>query len=76
MLLYSFPIIGKPLKGGEKMNPDIINTIKELVMNLGFPIVCVGFMWHKITQVDEKQTALLTELITAIKDLSDYIIKK
>lgn len=50
-----------------------ISQIKELITGLGFPIVCVIFMWRKITNSDEKQTQLLTELTAAIKNLSEYI---
>ena len=49
------------------MSPEMIASIKELITVIGFPIVCVIFMWRKITDSDEKQTALLTELTIAIK---------
>jgi len=55
------------------MTPEIIKEIKELITSIGFPIVCVVFMWRKITDSDEKQTQLLTELNTTIKELKDYI---
>ena len=55
------------------MAPEIIEEIERLITTIGFPIVCVIFMWRKITDSDEKQTALLTELILAIKNLSEYI---
>lgn len=55
------------------MNTEIITEIERLIATLGFPIVCVVFMWRKITDSDEKQTALLTELTIAIKNLTEYI---
>lgn len=55
------------------MTPDIIVEIERLITTIGFPIVCVIFMWKKITDSDEKQTALLTELTIAIKNLTEYI---
>ena len=55
------------------MEPEIIAEIERMITTIGFPIVCVIFMWRKITDSDEKQTALLTELILAIKNLSEYI---
>ena len=55
------------------MAPEIIEEIERLITTIGFPIVCVIFMWRKITDSDEKQTALLNELILAIKNLSEYI---
>lgn len=55
------------------MTPEIITEIEQLIATVGFPIVCVIFMWRKITVSDEKQTALLTELTIAIKNLTDYI---
>lgn len=55
------------------MTPETLTAIKEFISTMGFPIVCVIFMWRKITDSDEKQTALLTELTLAIKNLSEYI---
>ncbi len=55
------------------MTPEIIVEIERLITTIGFPIVCVIFMWRKITDSDEKQTALLTELTIAIKNLTEYI---
>lgn len=57
------------------MSTEIISSLKELITVIGFPIVCVIFMWRKITDSDEKQTQLLTELTIAIKSLTDYIMK-
>lgn len=55
------------------MSPEVIKEIEQLITTIGFPIVCVIFMWRKITESDEKQTTLLTELTIAIKNLTDYI---
>lgn len=55
------------------MTPEIIAEIEQLITTIGFPIVCVIFMWRKITDSDEKQTALLIELTDAIKNLTEYI---
>lgn len=55
------------------MTPDTLTAIREFISTMGFPIVCVIFMWRKITDSDEKQTQLLTELTIAIKNLSEYI---
>lgn len=55
------------------MSPETIKEIENLITTIGFPIVCVVFMWKKITDSDEKQTALLTELTIAIKNLTEYI---
>ena len=55
------------------MTPEIIVEIERLITTIGFPIVCVIFMWKKITDSDEKQTELLTELTIAIKNLTEYI---
>lgn len=55
------------------MTPEILAELGQLISTLGFPIVCVIFMWRKITDSDEKQTALLTELTIAIKNLTEYI---
>lgn len=48
--------------------------IQNFITSVGFPIVCVVFMWRKITDSDEKQTKLLTELTTAINTLTNYIM--
>lgn len=55
------------------MTPETIIEIERLIATLGFPIVCVVFLWRKITVSDEKQTELLTELTIAIKNLTEYI---
>ena len=55
------------------MTPEILVEIERLIATLGFPIVCVIFMWRKITDSDEKQTALLIELTDAINNLTEYI---
>lgn len=55
------------------MSPEIIVEIERLITTIGFPIVCVIFMWRKITESDEKQTELLNELTIAIKNLTEYI---
>lgn len=55
------------------MTPEILVEIERMVTTLGFPIICVIFMWRKITDSDEKQTELLTELIIAIRNLTEYI---
>lgn len=55
------------------MTPEIIVEIERLITTIGFPIVCVIFMWRKITESDEKQTELLNELTIAIKNLTEYI---
>lgn len=55
------------------MNTEVLAEIERIIATLGFPIVCVVFMWRKITDSDEKQTALLTELTIAIRNLTEYI---
>ena len=55
------------------MTPEILAEFERLIATLGFPIVCVVFMWRKITVSDEKQTALLMELTNAINKLTEYI---
>ena len=55
------------------MTTEIIVEIERLITTIGFPIVCVIFMWKKITESDEKQTLLLNELIGAINNLTEYI---
>lgn len=57
------------------MTPELIKEIKELITTIGFPIVCVVFMWKKITESDEKQTVLLTQLLSAINELKEHIKK-
>lgn len=55
------------------MTPEMLQQIANLVSTLGFPIVCVIFMWRKITQSDEKNAELLAKLIQAINELTIYI---
>lgn len=58
------------------MTPEhsaILQEIKEFISTLGFPILMCWLMWKKITDSDEKQSNLLTELTKAITELSAYI---
>lgn len=55
------------------MSPEVLQQIANLVSTLGFPIVCVIFMWRKITQSDEKNADLLAKLTQAINELTIYI---
>lgn len=55
------------------METAVINEIASLITTIGFPIVCVVFMWRKITDSDEKNHDLLTELTNTIKELTHYI---
>ena len=55
------------------MEAEILIEIERLITTIGFPIVCVIFMWRKITDSDEKQTALLSELTNAINNLTELI---
>lgn len=54
-------------------NLEVFAQIKDFITTIGFPIVCVIFMWKKITESDEKQSNLLTELTKAITELTAYI---
>ena len=54
-------------------NLELFAQIKDFITTIGFPIVCVIFMWKKITESDEKQSNLLTELTKAITELTAYI---
>lgn len=55
------------------MTTEVLIEIERMVTSVGFPIVCVIFMWRKITDSDAKTSALLNELTIAIKNLTDYI---
>ena len=52
---------------------DILKEVKEWISTLGFPIAMCYLMWKKITDSDEKQSNLLTELTKAITELTAYI---
>jgi hypothetical protein len=58
------------------MTPEMLQQIANLISTLGFPIVCVIFMWRKITQSDEKNASLLASLTQAINELTIYIKEK
>lgn len=55
------------------MTPEMLQQLANLVSTIGFPIVCVVFMWRKITQSDEKNADLLAKLTQAINELTIYI---
>ena len=55
------------------MQTEILKEVKEWISTLGFPIFMCWLMWKKITESDEKQSNLLTELTKAITELTAYI---
>lgn len=55
------------------MTPELMQEVERMITTIGFPIVCVFFMWRKITDSDEKQTKLLSDLTMAIQELTIYI---
>lgn len=60
--------------GGEIVpTVEILKEVKEWISALGFPIAMCYLMWKKITESDEKQSNLLTELTKAITELTAYI---
>lgn len=60
--------------GGDTMpTAEILKEVKEWISTLGFPIAMCYLMWKKITDSDEKQSNLLTELTKAITELTAYI---
>lgn len=52
---------------------EILQEIKEWITTLGFPIAMCVLMWRKITDSDEKQSNLITELTKAVTELTAYI---
>lgn len=55
------------------MDVSMINEITSFITTVGFPIICVIFMWRKITDSDEKNRELLDQLTSTIKELTHYI---
>lgn len=55
------------------MDMEVLAEIEKAITTIGFPIICVVFMWKKITESDAKQSALLAELTAAINILTEYI---
>lgn len=60
------------MEGGFSMT-EIMQEIKEWISTLGFPIAMCWLMWRKITDSDEKQSNLITELTKAVTELTFYI---
>ncbi len=52
---------------------EIMKELKEWISTLGFPIAMCWLMWKKITDSDEKQSDLITELTKAVTELTVYI---
>ena len=59
-------------KGGDLMQ-EIMKEIEDFISRLGFPIAMCWLMWRKITDSDEKQSNLITELTKAVSELTFYI---
>ena len=55
------------------MTVEILQEIERGITTIGFPILCVVFMWKKITESDENQNIMLSKLIIAIENLTEYI---
>lgn len=55
------------------MDVSMINDLTSFITTVGFPIICVIFMWRKITDSDEKNRELLDELTSTIRELTHYI---
>lgn len=60
------------MKGGIIMG-EIMKEIEDFISRLGFPIAMCWLMWRKITDSDEKQSNLITELTKAVSELTFYI---
>ena len=52
---------------------EVMKEVKEWISTLGFPIAMCYLMWRKITDSDEKQSDLITELTKAVTELTAYI---
>jgi len=50
-----------------------IQDIETLITSVGFPIVMCILMWKKISDSDEQQSKLLTELKASIDSLKEAI---
>ena len=50
-----------------------INDVETLITSVGFPIVMCMLMWKKISDSDEQQTKLITELKASIDTLKEAI---
>lgn len=50
-----------------------IQDIETLITSVGFPIVMCILMWKKISDSDEQQTKLLSELKSSIDNLKEAI---
>lgn len=50
-----------------------IQDIETLITSVGFPIVMCMLMWKKISDSDEQQTKLITELKASIDSLKEAI---
>lgn len=50
-----------------------IQDIETLITSVGFPIVMCMLMWKKISDSDEQQTKLITELKASIDGLKEAI---
>lgn len=55
------------------MNVELLKEIETSIATVGFPIVCVIVLWRKTTISDERQNAILTELIKAINELKETL---
>ena len=52
---------------------EIWEELKDFISSMGFPIAMCLLLWRKITDSDEKQSNLITELTKAVTELTAYI---
>ena len=50
-----------------------VQEIETLITSVGFPIVMCILMWKKISDSDEQQTKLLSELKSSLDNLKEAI---
>lgn len=50
-----------------------VQEIETLITSVGFPIVMCILMWKKISDSDEQQTKLLSELKASLDNLKEAI---
>ena len=52
---------------------EVWQEVKDFISSMGFPIAMCLLLWRKITDSDEKQSNLITELTKAVTELTAYI---
>lgn len=55
------------------MNTEAVNIIVNLISSVGFPIVCVFFLWKYVTEMMQEYSGNLKEIAGTLSKVCDRL---